>query len=111
MSRTVMASCLCLLAGAVAAAEEPGVGWQPGSPTRAMQADDSLNPGMLLVLDGEARWGEPAGSSVSASCHWPRLRSGYKDWLAPSVGIGLPASPLKGWCRRPDSNWRPADYE
>ena len=71
MSRTVMASCLLLLAGAAAGAEEPGAGGQPGSPTQAMQADDSLNPGMLWVLDGEARWGEPAGSSgrSCADCH------------------------------------------
>jgi sulfur-oxidizing protein SoxA len=71
MSRAVVASCLWLLSGPVAAAEETEAGAQPGSPTRAMQADDSLNPGMLWVLDGEARWSEPAGSSgrSCADCH------------------------------------------
>ena len=67
MRRAVLAACLWLLADAVAAAE----GTQPGSQTRAMQADDSLNPGMLWVLDGQARWGEPAGGSgrSCADCH------------------------------------------
>jgi sulfur-oxidizing protein SoxA len=67
MTRAVMAVWLWLLAGVAAAAE----GTQPGSQTRAMQADDSLNPGMLWVLDGAARWDEPAGGSgrSCADCH------------------------------------------
>lgn len=71
MSRAVVASCLWLLAGPVAAAEEIAIGAQSRSPTWAMQADDSLNPGMLWVLDGEVRWDEPAGSSgrSCADCH------------------------------------------
>ncbi|MEI8268176.1 MAG: sulfur oxidation c-type cytochrome SoxA [Betaproteobacteria bacterium] len=38
---------------------------------QAMQRDDSLNPGMLWVLDGQARWARsegPAGKSC-ADCH------------------------------------------
>lgn len=67
MRRAVLAACLSLLADAAAVAE----GTQPGSQTRAMQADGSLNPGMLWVLDGAARWGEPAGGSghSCADCH------------------------------------------
>ena len=39
--------------------------------TRAMQDDDTANPGMLAVLDGEALWNEKAGASGKscADCH------------------------------------------
>lgn len=39
--------------------------------TQAMQADDTLNPGMLWVKDGEALWQKPPSSSQKscASCH------------------------------------------
>ena len=42
-----------------------------GPSTQAMQKDDSLNPGMLWVKDGEVLWQRPAGSSGKAcvSCH------------------------------------------
>ncbi len=42
-----------------------------GASTQAMQKDDSLNPGMLWVKDGEALWQRPTGSSgkACASCH------------------------------------------
>src|SRR5580704_380017 len=39
--------------------------------TRALQNDDTANPGMLSVLDGEALWNEKAGPSnrSCADCH------------------------------------------
>ena len=39
--------------------------------TRAIQDDDSVNPGMFWVLDGEERWGRKDGSSnlSCADCH------------------------------------------
>jgi sulfur-oxidizing protein SoxA len=39
--------------------------------TRAMQDDDTANPGMFWVLDGEALWGKKAGSAdrSCADCH------------------------------------------
>lgn len=39
--------------------------------TRAMQSDDTANPAMLSVLDGEALWGEKAGAAQKscADCH------------------------------------------
>ena len=42
-----------------------------GPSTQAMQKDDSLNPGMLWVKDGEVLWQRPAGNSGKAcvSCH------------------------------------------
>jgi sulfur-oxidizing protein SoxA len=42
-----------------------------GPETRAMQDDDTANPGMLGVLDGEALWNRKAGSTEKscANCH------------------------------------------
>jgi sulfur-oxidizing protein SoxA len=42
-----------------------------GPETRAMQDDDTANPGMLWVLDGEALWKHKAGSAgkACADCH------------------------------------------
>ena len=42
-----------------------------GRETRAMQDDDSTNPGMLWVLDGEALWSRKAGATgqACADCH------------------------------------------
>ena len=39
--------------------------------SKAMQDDDTSNPGMLAVLDGEALWSAPAGASGKscADCH------------------------------------------
>jgi L-cysteine S-thiosulfotransferase len=39
--------------------------------TRALQADDTANPGMLWVADGEALWSTPDGASRTscATCH------------------------------------------
>jgi L-cysteine S-thiosulfotransferase len=42
-----------------------------GRETRAMQDDDTTNPGMLWVLDGEALWGRKEGAvgKSCADCH------------------------------------------
>jgi sulfur-oxidizing protein SoxA len=42
-----------------------------GPDTRAMQDDDTSNPGMLFVLDGEALWGKKIGAAekACADCH------------------------------------------
>jgi sulfur-oxidizing protein SoxA len=40
-----------------------------GPSTRAMQDDDTANPGMLAVLDGEAAWRRKAGAAACADCH------------------------------------------
>ena len=39
--------------------------------TKAMQDDDTANPGMLWVLDGEALWKKKAGTAgkACADCH------------------------------------------
>ncbi len=45
--------------------------------TRAMQDDDTANPGMLSVLDGEALWNRKAGSAdrSCADCHGDATQS------------------------------------
>jgi sulfur-oxidizing protein SoxA len=48
-----------------------------GPQTRAIQDDDTVNPGMLAVLDGEALWNRKAGSENKscADCHGDAARS------------------------------------
>jgi len=65
-----------LLAGAVCAAEIPQAERRSGysfmtPDTKAMQDDDTANPGMLWVLDGEALWNRKAGAAgkACADCH------------------------------------------
>ncbi|MET0674735.1 MAG: sulfur oxidation c-type cytochrome SoxA [Bradyrhizobium sp.] len=67
---------LLLAAGVVCAAEIPSFDRRSGysfmkPDTKAMQDDDTANPGMLSVLDGEALWQRklgPAGKAC-ADCH------------------------------------------
>src|ERR1700676_830157 len=52
--------------------EERGSGYSfMGPDTKAMQDDDTANPGMLSVLDGEALWKSKAGTAgkACADCH------------------------------------------
>ena len=63
---------LLLLALLATAAAGPRSGYDDASPeTRAMQDDDSANPGFLWVREGEAQWSRPAGpdGKSCASCH------------------------------------------
>ena len=78
-SRAAMLCALLLLLaanGIVAHAEIPLAekrsGYADMSPeNRAMQDDDTVNPGMLAVLDGEALWGAKTGAAgrSCADCH------------------------------------------
>ena len=56
---------------------------QMGPQTRAMQDDDTANPGMLWVLDGEAIWNRRDGASGKscADCHGD-ARTGMKGVAA-----------------------------
>jgi len=72
----VLAAGLPLAAAAALASDIPAEqrrsGYAQMAPqTRAMQDDDSANPGMLWVLDGEALWSRPEGAEGKscASCH------------------------------------------
>ena len=65
-----------LVADAVCAAEIPQAERRSGysfmkPETRAMQDDDTANPGMLWVLDGETLWKRKAGTAnkACADCH------------------------------------------
>jgi sulfur-oxidizing protein SoxA len=67
---------LLLIADAARAAEIPPAARRSGASfmtpdTRAMQDDDTANPGMLWVLDGEALWNRKAGAAekACADCH------------------------------------------
>jgi sulfur-oxidizing protein SoxA len=77
-----------LAATGVAAAEIPEAQRRSGSTfmapdTQAMQSDDTANPGMLWVLDGEALWKKKAGAAdkACADCHGD-IRTGMKGVAA-----------------------------
>lgn len=73
MRRTALAMALILFAPFAGGAElSKKSGLEFVSPeTKAMQADDFGNPGMLWVLDGEAQWNEKIGAAGKscADCH------------------------------------------
>jgi sulfur-oxidizing protein SoxA len=46
-----------------------------GPQTRAMQDDDTANPGMLFVLEGAAAWKRRIGATACADCHGEAERS------------------------------------
>jgi sulfur-oxidizing protein SoxA len=59
-------------AQAPAKADQPRSGFDfMGPSTQAMQRDDTLNPGMLWVMEGEALWNRKAGKNNQscAACH------------------------------------------
>ena len=75
LSRTIVITGV-LIATATAAAEIPDAQRRSGfsfmtPETQAMQNDDTANPGMLWVLDGEALWNRKAGTAdkACADCH------------------------------------------
>lgn len=75
LSRAIAVSAV-LIATAVASAEIPQEQRRSGftfitPETQAMQNDDTANPGMLWVLDGEALWKRKAGTAAKAcaDCH------------------------------------------
>jgi hypothetical protein len=62
---------LGIISLSAAAAEPRKSGFEYMSPaTQAMQKDDTQNPAMLWVKDGEALWNKDEGGAAScASCH------------------------------------------
>ncbi len=75
-ARAIVVAALLLAASLVRAAEIPASERRSGfsfmtSETQAMQNDDTANPGMLWVLDGEALWKTKAGAArkACADCH------------------------------------------
>jgi sulfur-oxidizing protein SoxA len=81
INRIIRAACVSVVVaidclGAAIAAEIPLAerksGYEfMGRDTRAMQDDDTANPGMLSVLDGQAAWNRKAGTENKscADCH------------------------------------------
>ena len=75
-ARTIVVTVLLATAPALLAGEIPrdarrsGYSFM-GPDTRAMQDDDTSNPGMLFVLDGETLWKKKLGSAdkACADCH------------------------------------------
>lgn len=68
---TLLATVPPLLAGEIPPeARRSGYAFM-GPDTRAMQDDDTSNPGMLFVLDGEALWSKKTGGAdkACADCH------------------------------------------
>jgi len=76
MKRALLVAAWLIIAAPALAAEIP-LGERKsgydlmGPDTRAMQDDDTANPGMLWVLDGEALWNSKAGAAgtACADCH------------------------------------------
>jgi sulfur-oxidizing protein SoxA len=74
MRCALAALALGLLASGAPLAEPARSGFDLMSPRlQAMQRDDSLNPGMLWVQDGRARWSQADGAARKscAGCHGP----------------------------------------
>jgi L-cysteine S-thiosulfotransferase len=75
-ARTIATAMLVIAASPVIAAEIPQAERRSGysfmtPETQAIQNDDTANPGMLWVLDGEALWKRKAGAAdkACADCH------------------------------------------
>ncbi|SHG82858.1 sulfur oxidation c-type cytochrome SoxA [Bradyrhizobium erythrophlei] len=75
-ARAIIVAALLVASSLVRAAEIPASERRSGfsfmtPETQAMQNDDTANPGMLFVLDGEALWNNKAGSAgkACADCH------------------------------------------
>lgn len=68
----LLAALTAVSAGADIPAKDKRSGFDFMSPqTQSMQTDETSNPGMLWVMDGERLWQQPAGASKKscASCH------------------------------------------
>ncbi|MCX7361158.1 MAG: sulfur oxidation c-type cytochrome SoxA [Alphaproteobacteria bacterium] len=88
--RGVLAAALAAALATAAAAQGDGrlSGFAfMGPDTQAMQTDETANPGMLWVAEGEALWSQPAGPSgrSCASCHGEASRA------LPGVAARYPA--------------------
>jgi L-cysteine S-thiosulfotransferase len=79
----------------MASAAERRSGYEDASPaTRAMQDDDTANPGFLWVQQGETIWQERAGATGAscADCHGDavKLRGVAARYPAYDAGLGRP---------------------
>jgi sulfur-oxidizing protein SoxA len=89
-----------------------------GPQTRAMQDDDTANPGMLGVLDGEALWNRRAGAANKscADCH-NDARLSMKGVAArypaysPALGRPIDLEARINQCRTEQQNATPLKFE
>ncbi|HLH95547.1 MAG TPA: sulfur oxidation c-type cytochrome SoxA [Xanthobacteraceae bacterium] len=89
-----------------------------GPQTRAMQDDDTANPGMLSVLDGEALWNRPDGAAGKscADCHGD-ARESMKGVAArypafsPALGRPIDLEARINMSRADDQKAAPLKYE
>ena len=63
------AYCACLQAGDIPLAERRSGYEFMGRETRAMQDDDTTNPALFVLQDGEALWNRKDGEQSCAGCH------------------------------------------
>ena len=63
------AVCACALAGEIPLAERRSGYDEMSRETRAMQDDDTTNPALFTVMDGEALWNATDGAKSCAGCH------------------------------------------
>lgn len=71
LAALMLAACNVALAAGIPPGERRSDTVLLAPETRAMQEDDTANPGMLAVLDGEELWARPpaAGAPACAACH------------------------------------------
>ncbi|MCC6890366.1 MAG: sulfur oxidation c-type cytochrome SoxA [Hyphomicrobiales bacterium] len=113
-----------LLVGAVAAAAdiplaERKSGYAFMTPEiRAMQSEDTSNPAMLWVLDGEALWNRRAGAGdrACADCHGDARKSmagvaGRHPEFSPALGRPLNLEQRINLCRSERQQAKPFPYE
>ena len=89
-----------------------------GRETKAMQDDDTANPGMLAVLDGEALWETKAGNAgrACADCHGD-ARTGMKGVAArypafePALNRPVNLEQRINMCRAERQQAQPFAYE
>jgi sulfur-oxidizing protein SoxA len=84
---------------------------------KAMQDDDTSNPGMLAVLDGEALWqAKPGAGKACADCHHdPQVTmkgvAARHPAFEPSVGRPINLEQRINLCRTQRQNAQPFAYE
>jgi L-cysteine S-thiosulfotransferase len=123
--RTIIAAVLLLSAAVAAlpAAEIPQAQRRSGfsfmtPDTQAMQNDDTANPGMLGVLDGEALWKAKAGAAgkACADCHGDAgttMKGIAARYPAFDKGLGRPVNLEQriNMCRTQNQQAMPLAYE
>ncbi len=89
-----------------------------GSQTRAMQDDDTANPGMLGVLDGEALWSrrDGAANKSCADCHGdaPTSMKGVAaryPAYSPALGRPIDLEARINQCRTDEQKATPLPFE